>query len=711
MIQRKKKSMSFWAAVVGGIFMLAFFIIIGRFVFIAQGKEINGHNLIQVGKNQWSDYKVINEKRGTIYSSDGRILAEDVPAYNLYAVVSPKADSYVKDKVKTASELAPILNMKESDVLAILNKKAYQVEFGSNGKMLSDVKKRQIDNLKLPGIGYMTESERYYPEQSGAAYTIGFTRPNADGSQQTGVLGIEQSLNQYLTEKDGVVRYYRSLGGVPIPDESQQITKSSPGNDVHLTLNTQIQTVLDQAMTGAYNAYKPSSMIGIVADPKTGKILALSTLPDFNPNLRNITQFNNVAISSPYEPGSVMKIFTVASAIDSGTFHGTATYKSGSYTTTGGTIHDWNYTGWGTINFDQGFELSSNVGMSVLTDQYLGPDNLGAYLKKFGFMQKTGIDIPGESSSLVNWSSKIDKLETSFGQSSAFTAMQIVQAATAIANNGTMMRPYVVDKVVNPDTHKTILTNSPTVAGRPISIQAAEQTRALMRQVVSNKNVVNGYGATGTAYDLPGYDVIGKTGTAQIAENGQYLTGKNNYVYSFLGMAPQNDPKVIVYVAVRQPHLKPTDTGEEPVVNVVKPVMSSTLEYMKVGKQAVGTGNQADYSSAVLNQFVGSPMDQAVQTLRSQGFVPIGIGTGQVDNQMPYQGERLIKGSKVILSGSGPAQLPDLTGWSLADSMKLAHVTGMKLTTKGDGFVASQKPAPGSIIKAGDTLAIELKPK
>ncbi|MDD9147162.1 MULTISPECIES: penicillin-binding transpeptidase domain-containing protein [unclassified Sporolactobacillus] len=711
MIQRKRKSMSFWAAAVGGIFMLAFFILIGRFVFIAQGKEIDGHNLIQVGKNQWSDYEVVNEKRGTIYSGDGRVLAEDVPAYTLYAVVSSKADSYVKDKVKTASELAPILNMKESAVLAILNKKAYQVEFGSNGKMLSEAKKSQIDRLKLPGIGFTTESERFYPEQSGAAYTIGFTRPSADGSQQTGVLGIEQSLNRYLTEKDGMVRYYRSLGGVPIPDESRQITQASPGNDVHLTLNTQIQTVLDQAMTGVYNTYKPSSMIGIVADPKTGKILALSTLPDFNPNLHNITQFNNIAISSPYEPGSVMKIFTVASAIDSGSFHGTATYKSGSYTTAGGTIHDWNYSGWGMIDFDQAFELSSNVGMSVLTDQYLGPDKLGAYLKKFGFMQKTGIDLPGESSSLVNWGSKIDKLETSFGQSSAFTAMQIVQAATAIADNGTMMRPYVVDKIVNPDTHKTVLANHPTVAGRPISAQAAEQTRALMRQVVSNKNVVNGYGATGTLYDLPGYDVIGKTGTAQIAENGQYLTGKNNYVYSFLGMAPQNDPKVIVYVAVKQPHLKPTDTGEEPVVNVVKPVMSSTLEYMQVQKKTTATVNQQNNSSSILNQFIGSPIDQAVQSLKAKGFDPVAVGTGQVVGQMPYPGEQLIKGSKVILLGSGTGKMPDLTGWSLADSMKLANAAGMKLTAKGDGFVASQKPAPGSIIKAGDTLAVELKPQ
>lgn len=712
MFQKKRRSLSFWSGVVGSIFMLTFFVVVGRFVYIAQGKEIDGHKLLSIAENQWSSYKMIDEKRGTIYSANGRILAEDVPAYTLYAVISPKAEvPYVRDKQKTAKELAPILDMKESELLQILNKDVYQVEFGTKGKMLSYEKKKQIDKLKLPGLGYLTESKRYYPEQSSAAYMLGYTQANPDNDQQRGVFGIEQSLDRYLSERDGSVRYYKSTGGIPIPDETQQIKKSVPGNNVYLTLNTQIQTVLDQAMTRVDEEYKPENMIGIVADPKTGKILAMSSTPGFNPNKRDIKQFSNNAISMPYEPGSVMKTFTIASAIDAGVYDGQATYASGDYKTKGGTIHDWNRSGWGTINFDQGFQLSSNVGMSVLTDKYIGPDRLGDYLKKFGFMQKTGIDLPGERTSLVNWRWPIDKLEASFGQASAFTAIQIVQAATAIANDGVMMRPYVVDKVVNPKTGKAVVSHRPVVAGHPISAEASKKTRALMRQVVTNKKVVNGYGATGLSYDLPGYDVIGKTGTAQIAVNGQYLTGKNNYIYSFLGMAPQKDPKLIVYVAVTQPHLKPTDLGSEPVVDVVRPVMTSSLQYLQVEKKRSESGDSSGMAYETADDYIGRSMDEAVQSLKESGFNPITIGSGQIEKQLPYPGEKLAKGSKIILAGTGAAKIPDMAGWSLADSMKFAEAANLKLNAKGSGFVAAQQPKAGKAVKSGDTLTVELKPQ
>ncbi|WKB34918.1 penicillin-binding transpeptidase domain-containing protein [Terrilactibacillus sp. S3-3] len=222
-----------------------------------------------------------------------------------------------------------------------------------------------------------------------------------------------------------------------------------------------------------------------------------------------------------------MKTFTAAAAINEGVYDGSRTYQSGSYKVGGVTIHDWNRNGWGRIDFDQAFERSSNVGLSILANKYLGTDKLHNYLDRFGFLQKTGIDLPSEAGSNVGWKWKAGQVETSFGQGSAFTAIQIVQAATAIANNGKMMRPYIVDKVVNPKTGRTVLVHHPTVAGRPITKKTAEETRRLMRLVVTGK-----YG-TGRPFDLKGYNVIGKTGTAQIAVNGKYLVGKNNYIFSF----------------------------------------------------------------------------------------------------------------------------------------------------------------------------------
>ncbi|RYM07267.1 PASTA domain-containing protein [Sporolactobacillus sp. THM7-7] len=708
MFQRKRKALSFWAGVVGLAFLIAFFIVIGRFVYIAQGKEIDGHELTGLGKKQWTQVDLINEKRGSIYSKNGKVLAEDVPAYTLYAVVSPEADSYVKNKAETARKLAPILGMKASDIQAILEKKAYQVEFGQLGKQLSYEKKKKIDALKLPGLGFLETYKRYYPEQSSAAYTIGFTQSDTDTNFQKGVFGIEQSLNDYLTEKDGSVSFYRSLSGVPIPGETKNLKKASPGNDVYLTLNSTIQTVLDQSMQNAYKKYKPESMIGIVLDPKTGQVMGMSSKPDFNLNRRDIEQFNNAPVSSRYEPGSVMKTFTLAAAIDAGVYRGNAAYRSGSYKFDGGTIHDWRRNGWGTITFNQGFQLSSNVGFSILADKYLGTDKLKQYFEKFGLNQRTGIDLPGEVSSRMNWNAKYDQIAASFGQGSAFTAMQIVQAATAIANDGTMMRPYIIDKVVDPKTDKPVLTHQPVIAGRPISKKAAEETRALMRKVVENKNVVNGAGATGRAYDLPGYDVIGKTGTSQLYADGRLLTGRDNYIYSFLGMAPEKDPKLIVYVAVKQPKLDASVLYDsQPVIDVVKPVMSSSLQYMKV-KNEKDTGDADKEAPAVLHSFIGRPIHEAAQALKNQGMRPITLGEGTVERQMPYQGQEMTKDSRVILSGSGTKKIPDLRGWSLADSLKVAQITGMRPVIKGDGYVVDQRPAPGSAVKKGDTLTIQM---
>lgn len=702
MFQRKRRTINTWAAVVALMFLLLFFVVIGRFVYIAQGKQIDGHKLVEMGKKQWTEVNVIDEKRGTIFSKNGQVLAEDIPAYTLYAVLSPKAPSYVKDKEKTAKKLAPILGLSESKLRSILNQPLYQVEFGTKGKKLSYKQKQAIDKLRLPGLGYLKGSKRYYPGQSEAAYTIGFTQTNPNTDQKTGVFGVEQSLNKYLAEQDGTVRFYTSSGGVPIPDTDKHMTATRPGDNVYLTLDSRIQTIMDEAMTKVEQDYKPEQMIGIVADPKTGQILALSNRPDFNPNKRNIKNFANNAISTPYEPGSVMKTFTVAAAINEGVYKGSQTYKSGSYKVGGVTIHDWNRTGWGTIDFDQAFERSSNVGLSILADKYLGTDKLHDYLDRFGFLQKTGIDLPNESDSNVGWKWKSAQVETSFGQGSAFTAMQIVQAATAIANNGKMMRPYIIDKVVNPKTGKTVAAHHPTVAGRPITKKTAEETRRLMRLVVTGK-----YG-TGRSYDLKGYDVIGKTGTAQIAVKGQYLVGKNNYIFSFLGMAPQKDPKLIVYVAVDRPHLKPTDLGEEPVTDIVNPVMSSSLQYMNVSADKSAKTDQA-VPSVTLDQFVGVPMSEAAAALKAKGLDVTAIGDGRVTNQLPYDGENVFKGSKVILVGSGNKKMPDLSGWSLADSLKLAAALSLHPKINGDGYVTQQKPAEGSDVHPGDDLSLTLK--
>ncbi|TCP29085.1 penicillin-binding protein 2B [Scopulibacillus darangshiensis] len=711
MFPKKNKTINKWAAVIATIFLLLFCLLIGRFVYIANGKEIDGHQLVNIGENQWKTVKVVDAHRGSIYGRNDHVLAHDIPAYTIYAVISPKAGkgNYVKNKEKTAKLLAPILDMKESKILDLLNKNlqnknTWQVEFGTSGKKLSYDKKKKIDKLKLPGIKFKQETKRYYPNQKFASYVLGFTQYDQEKKKAVGKLGVERSLNDYLTEQDGKVTFKTSQEGVKMPDAKKHLKKPKQGDNVYLTIDNKIQTVLGEAMSSVAKEYKPKRMIGVVADPKTGQILAMSNRPSFNPNKRDIENYTNFAVSSPYEPGSVMKMFTLASAIDAGVYNGNATFQSGSYDVGGITVHDWNQS-WGRISFNEGLQRSSNVGFSIIADKQLGTDRFYDYLKKFGFTQKTGIDLPKESNSRMSFKWKADQVSTAFGQASAFTSLQLVQAATAIANDGKMMRPYVIEKVKNPTTGKVVLNHKPKVAGTPISKETAEKTRKLLRTVVHGKH------GTGKPYDLKGYDVIGKTGTAQIAVNGNYLTGRNNYIFSFMGMAPEKDPKLIVYVAVDRPHLKDTETGSEPVAKVFNPVMSNALQYLNIKPEKKADKKQTTSEQTVtLKQYKGEPFDEAAKDLKAKGVDVVTVGKkGKVTKQAPFDGTKVLKGSKVILVGEGKLELPDLTGWSLSDSLKVANLLSLKPNIIGNGFVIDQKPAKGTVVKKGDYLVLNLQ--
>ncbi|GGE41310.1 penicillin-binding protein 2B [Pullulanibacillus camelliae] len=707
MFPRKNKSINRWAAIVALFFLLLFFVITGRFVYLAQAKEVDGQNLIHVAKNQWTEVKAVDSQRGEILDHNGDVLAQDIPAYTVTAVLSHKADSYVKDKAKTAEELAPIINMSASKIESLLNRDAYWVELGPGGRKISYAKKQQIEKLKLPGIIFQTESKRNYPNGQFAPYVVGFTTLDDKLGKQKGVLGIEQSLNDELTEQDGSLSFYRDHQGVKLPDSDKLIKKPKNGDNVYLTLDNKIQTVLEGAMNDVNKKYKPHSMLAVVADPKTGAILAMSNRPSFDPNKRNITNYTNDVISDPYEPGSVMKTFTLAAAINEGVWNSKATYQSGQYKIKGSEpVHDWDQD-WGRISFEQGFVRSSNVAFSIVEDKLLGPKRFYNYLQRFGFTKKTGIDLPNESNSRVNFKWHPDQVQASFGQGSAFTAIQIVQAATAIANDGKMMQPYIVQKVVNPDTGKVVQEHQPKQVGTPITKETSEKVRSLMRKVVTDKE--NG---TGKGYAIKNYDVIGKTGTAQISggPNG-YLTGKDNYIFSFLGMAPEKDPKLIVYVAVDRPHLAATETGSEPGEQIFKPVMENALQYMKVQPTGKKIDENAVAAQAVtVDNWVGKSINQAKTALEKQGLdVVTTASQGTVQKQSIASGTKVFKGSKIILVGEGTPVMPDLTGWSLTDVLRFIKVLGIEPKLTGDGYVVSQEPKKGTAIKDKKSINIQLQ--
>ncbi|GGH74487.1 penicillin-binding protein 2B [Pullulanibacillus pueri] len=710
MFPQKNKSINKWAALLAIIFLLLFFVIAGRFVYIAEAKEVQNHNLVDKGKKQWTTLKVIDSQRGEILDRNGGILAQDVPAYTVAAVLDQDTSSYVKDKEKTAAELAPIINMSESKILSLLDRKnAKQVELGPGGRKISVQQKEKIEKLKLPGIIFLPESKRNYPNGTFASYVLGFTNLDDKTQQQKGILGLEQSLNPYLSEVDGELSFYSDGKNIKIQNTTKNIKEPKNGDNVYLTLDNKIQSVLEDAMSTVDKKYKPHRMVAVVADPKTGAILAMSNRPTFNPNEKNIKNYKNDVIANPFEPGSVMKTFTLAAAINEGKWNGNATYKSGSYKVSPGTmpIHDWDED-WGTISYEQGFIRSSNTAFSRVVDNILGPDKFYDYLQRFGFTKKTGIDLPGEDPSQINFKWRLDQVMTGFGQASAVTPIQIVQAATAIANDGKMVQPYVIQEIKDPNTGKVVQQHKVKEVGTPITKETAEQVRHLMSEVVHDKK--NG---TGTLYDLPNYDVIGKTGTAQISGGPEgYLTGRDNYVFSFLGMAPEKDPKLIVYVAIDRPHLEGVASDSQPVADVFKPVMKNALQYLNVEPKS-GQVDSKDVQEQIVKvgNWQGKSLASAQKALEKQGLDVVTVGNkGEVEAQSITAGTQVFKDSKIILVGTGTKTMPDVTGWSLTDVLKLVKMLHVDPSITGNGYVVQQSPAKGTVLKDDTKIELKLEP-
>lgn len=557
-------------------FLLLFLLLLARFFYIQSTGTVHNQDLDALAKQKHSKKGVLEANRGTIYDQNGHVLAQDANSYKMVAAL--KGANSVENKEDTAKKIAGVLGKGEEDILASLNKEGRsQVEFGTLGKDLTKEKKEQIEALKLPGISFITENARVYPNGDFASYVIGHAKPNENGTS-VGQFGIEKSLDKYLSASNGEVAYTGDRKGVSLDGGKVNVKAPKNGDNAYLTIDQRVQSYLEDAMKAASKQYEPESLIGIVADPKTGKILAMSTKPSYDPNDRQIKYFFNDAIANAFEPGSTMKIFTLAAAINEGVYKGQDYYQSGTYQVGNRKIKDHNGgAGWGSITFDEGVERSSNVAFAILGDQKLGPERFRKYIHSFGLDEKTNIDLSGEGSNTILFDQQIQQVTTAFGQGSTVTPIQLVQAATAIANDGKMMKPYAIDKIVDPITDKVKLEHKPEEVGKPVTKETAAQVRQLLERVVTSPK------GTGTAYKIDGYSVGGKTGTAQIPDGkGGYMTGRQNYIFSFLGMAPMDDPQLVVYVAVKQPKLKDDENGAQPLADIFKYVTKNSLEYLKI---------------------------------------------------------------------------------------------------------------------------------
>lgn len=694
--------------------LLLFGLMIVRVLQLALSKEIDGVNLKELASQRTTKTEVLSAKRGNIYSADGDILAQNVSSYKIIAYLDEKRTTnekkpqHVVDKEKTATELAPILGMEKEEILYYLNKEnLYQTEFGAKGKNLTELTKQKIELLNLPGIDFIESFQRYYPKGDFASYTVGYAKSKIDESSSTenivGEMGIEKQYDKLLKGEDGYISYQKDLRGYKIADTDVWTKEAIQGKDVYLTLESNIQFFLEQAIDNADANYDFEWFTITIADAKTGAILGTATSPSFDPNTRNITNYLDMLVASPYEPGSTMKTFTYMAAMENGVYDGNETYQSGVYYTTDGTqIGDWNRNGWGTLTFDKGYAMSSNVAVINMINRHMDSMMLRQYFKKLGFGKKTGISLPNESAGKIAFKYETEIYNAGFGQGITTTPIQNIQAMTSLTNDGILLKPYIVSKIVDPTTGEVILENSRKESERVASTSTVEKMLKLM------DDCVNGAGNTGSGYKIESGELIGKTGTAQIAnENGGgYLNGKEDIISSFAGIYPKSDPEYIIYASIK----RPTNGSQKPISNAIKEIISNLSKYY--GTEEINT-EEALVKEYQLPNFINKETATASTSLEKEGIPYNIIGTGsKVIKQYPEKNDIISNEDTVyLITNDKNIQVPNVVGLSSKVASDLLQKLGIKVVLEGVGYVTSQSIPESTLITEGLEITLTLSPK
>lgn len=698
------------------IFALIFLIIAGRFIYIQSTGEASDVALLDWASDKRETSIVLNAERGKIFDNNGMNLAYDRPTYRVYAVLDPTYSNnqpepkHVTDVKATAKALASLLDVEEKDITDRLNKgvdkELFQVEFGKKGKNISQEKMKEIRDEDIPGIYFIEDSIRYYPNGMFASHIIGFARAEEEESVISGVTGIEKEKNKLLSGTDGFVRYHRDKYNKKLLDAKEVLKEPEDGDDIYLTIDQKVQTLLEDTMSQIDQEYNPKRITAVIMDPKTGAIVAMSNRPSYNPNNpEGVENWYNDVISTPVEPGSTVKIFTWAAAINEGVYNGNDTYSSGKYKINEkvAAVNDHNGgEGWGTISYDEGFRRSSNVAASKLVWEKIGTDKYFDYLQDFGFDKLTDIDLPNEVAGKISYDYPSDKLRASFGQSSTSTPIQQMKALTSIINDGKMLQPYVIEKIVDPNTDEVLEENEPTIVGEPITKDTADQVIELLDSVVNSDD------GTGRKFQLDDYSVLGKTGTAQMPnpEGKGYLTGKENHVFSFIGMAPKDDPKLMMHVSITQPSLPDDESGSDPVSFIFKNVMENGLHYLNIEPD-----KEKDLEKAKKLTFpdvVDLNTEEAEKLLEKQKANVTIVGDGKkITNANIMAGADFYQGQRVILITDKP-KMPDIGGWTQRDIVSLANRLELEAKLTGSGFAVKQSIKAGEKVKKDMTLEVTL---
>ncbi len=615
--------------------MFVFLLIVLKvfYVEVIQYKKLN-----TLASGVWSRNLPIEADRGRIYTIDGEIVAGNLTTTSLVFI-----PNQIKNKDIVASKISEILGVDKSKIEEHLYKKSMMERVHPEGRRLSYEVADKIEALNFDGVYLLKESKRYYPNNEMLSHVLGYV-----GIDNQGLSGLELEYDDVLTGEAGSIQYFSDAKGNNL-NRSSVYVEPDDGLDIYLTVNYDIQSSIERELDNIALKYNPEGAWAIAMDPNSGQILGMSSRPNFNPNsyqeYDTETINRNMAIWASYEPGSTFKILTISAAINEekvdllkDTF-----YDGGSVNVDGARIKCWKKGGHGAQTFLEVVQNSCNPGFVELGNR-LGKEALFSYIRDFGYGKKTGIDLNGEATGILFDLSKVGPVElatTAFGQGVSVTAIQQVAAVSAAINGGTLYKPYIVKRVVEKETGQIIKDIDKTVVrDNIVSSDTSEKVRMALESVVSLGTGRNAY--------IDGYRVGGKTGTAQKVNNGIYMTG--NYIVSFIGFMPANDPKIVVYLAIDNPK-GVTQYGGTVSAPIVKNILSDAIVPLGIEKQSGGTEKKYQwYDKKYYNveDVVGFTKKEAASKLKNFSIEYSGSGDNVI-NQSPAAGSRIAEGEKVRL--------------------------------------------------------------
>ena len=640
-----------WARIriimIGTVFGLLFLTVVGRAFYL---QILQHEDLVKKADKQHEHRVDLTQARGSILDRNGTTLAESINMDSCYA--EPRR---IKDVDGTAAVLAPILGVTKDELIARLsvNKSFIWVE-----RWLAPEIATRVRNMKLPGIGFAPESKRFYPNMEIAAHVVGFT-----GQDPNGLEGIELKYDSTILGNAGYMITERDALGRNIAIKKTVIKNSSPGKSVILTLDKTIQFIAEKELAKAVKESNAKSGMALVMESDTGRVLAMANYPTFNPNAYSrysFAQLRNQTVTDSFEPGSTFKVFTVAAALDAGTVKSTDVYncENGSYRIADRIIRDDHPQSRLTVS--EIIKYSSNIG-SAKIGLKMGEEKLSSYLRSFGFGSRTGIDLPGETpGNLKKQWYGVELATATFGQGVSLSTIQLATALSAIANGGNLMRPYLVEQILD-DSGTVMQKFEPQVVRRVISPDTAQKVTKMMETVTVD-------GGTGTRAALDGYLVAGKTGTAQKVDPVTRTYSPTKRIGSFVGFVPADKPKLTIAVIIDEPQgVKYGGVVAAPAFRVIA---QNTLAYLKIQPNipATAVGKKADTKIAaappveslsdgdseetpaegqVMPNFRGMSMRKVLQVMEKRSINIRLIGSGQAAEQSPPPGHKIRGASEV----------------------------------------------------------------